>query len=181
MSRPGGNYCISAANTINMWCKSMTCSIFVLTLRFVVWNISFVGKLFGGSSKSHEPIPIKYSVRTAYTVGLHEYSQPPEATIWHFHMERRKHPLPWIMLWSQKDKSKRTDASQLCNLRPFHGRHRYCVTLLFAHKTNVKLEAERTHKLLKCRFTVSVHVKFSKIMILYSIPVHVILLDLFHR
>lgn len=75
----------------------------------------------------------------------------------------------------KRTKAKLTNASQLCNLRLFNGRHCYHVMLFFAHKTNVKLEAERTHKLLKCQFAVSVHVRFLEIMILYTIPVHVIL------
>lgn len=138
---------------------------------------------FVGGSISHEPIPTKYSVRTAFEMlsNCTSAHNPQKQKIWHFLLQKDENaPRLLFCFGPKRTKAKRADSSQLCNLRRFRGRHRYRVTLLFAHKTNAKLEGERTHEL-KCHFTVSVHVRFSGIMILCSNPVHLILSRLIQR
>lgn len=133
-------------------------------------------------SKLHEPIPTKYSVRTAFEMLSNCTSAHNPQKQKYDTLPRKDENAPRLKFGfgPKRTKAKRADSSQLCNLRRFRGRRRYRVTLLFAHKTNVKREAKRTHKL-KCHFTVSVHARFPGIMILYSNPVHVILSHLFHR
>lgn len=76
-------------------------------------------------------------------------TQTPEAKIWH----AENNPRLELCFGPKRTKAKRSDATQVRNWRPFHGRHRDHVTLLSAHKTNVKREAERARKLPKCLFT----------------------------
>lgn len=149
MARPGGSYCISAADMINMWCDGLhLCS---QTRVYLICRQTF----FVGGSKSHEPIPAKYSVRTAFEMLSNCTSAHNPQKQKYDTLPRKDENAPRLefVFGPKRTKAKPSDSSQLCNLRRVRGRCRYRVTLLFVHKTNVKLEAERTHEL-KCHFTV---------------------------